>query len=83
MLEFDGPERDQLLDRYGDGVLATTTWGTPTVDLVAGVRSALSEAGVEEVHDRSAAPRATAAGTATGHGEEPERFATTAWLEEG
>ena len=81
--EFDGPERDALADRFGDGVRATTTWGTPALDLPAGVRAALAEAGVTEVARRlRAAPPATAAGTATGRAARLERFATTAWLEE-
>lgn len=79
--EFDGSERDELVARYGDVVLATTTWGTPAVDLVAGVRSALGEAGVDEVHDRSgctACDRRWYSHRARG---EAERFATTTWLE--
>ena len=47
--EFDGDGRDQLADRYGAAVLGTTLWGTPSIDLVAGVRAALAVAGVTEV----------------------------------
>ncbi len=47
--EFDGSGRDDLAARYGSSVLATTVWGTPALDLVAGVRAALAAAGVEHV----------------------------------
>ena len=44
--EFDGDGRSELADRYGSGVLGTTLWGTPSLDLVAAVRAALAVAGV-------------------------------------
>jgi YfiH family protein len=47
--EFDGEGRHALAGRYGDQVLATTLWGTPSVDLVAGVGAALTVAGVNDV----------------------------------
>ena len=47
--EFGGDGRDELAARYGDSVLATTVWGTPSLDLVAGVRAALTGAGVGSV----------------------------------
>ncbi len=80
--EFDGPERESLSDRFGPAVAATTTWGTPALDLAAGVRAALSEAGVTDVHDASgctACDRRWYSHRARG---DLERFATTAWLEE-
>jgi YfiH family protein len=48
--EFDGEGRRALAAHYGDAVLGTTLWGTPSVDLVAGVRAALDVAGVTDVH---------------------------------
>jgi YfiH family protein len=81
--EFDGPERDVLADRFGPDLAAATTWGTPALDLAAGVHAALAEAGVTEVHDTSgctACDRRWYSHRARG---EMERFATTAWLEEG
>jgi hypothetical protein len=80
--EFDGPERDVLADRFGPDLAAATTWGTPALDLAAGVHAALAEAGVTEVHDTSgctACDRRWYSHRARG---EMERFATTAWLEE-
>ena len=47
--EFDGGGRDELAARYGDDVLATTMWGTPSLDLVAGAAAALGAAGVRDV----------------------------------
>ena len=47
--EFDGEGRRRLAGRYGDAVLATTSWGSPSVDLVAGVGAALGAAGVHDV----------------------------------
>jgi YfiH family protein len=44
--EFDGPGRDEIAQRYGAGVLAETMWGTPALDMVAGVVAALTGAGV-------------------------------------
>lgn len=47
--EFAGPELDAVAGRYGDAVRATTMWGTPSLDLVAGARVALGRAGVDAV----------------------------------
>lgn len=38
--EFDGPGLDQLAERYGPSVRSTTAWGTPALDLAAGIRAA-------------------------------------------
>ena len=45
--EFDGPERDELAARFGAGVLGTTTWGTPALDLPPASHAALAAAGVD------------------------------------
>jgi purine-nucleoside/S-methyl-5'-thioadenosine phosphorylase / adenosine deaminase len=47
--EFRGSERDALAARYGDAVLAETMWGTPALDVVAGVEAALAAAGIGAV----------------------------------
>ncbi len=44
--EFDGPELDALARRYGDGVQATTAWGTPALDLAAGIAAACDCLGI-------------------------------------
>lgn len=79
--EFDGPERARLAERLGDGVLATTTWGTPALDLPAGVTAALRGVGVGTVRDTTgctACDRRWFSHRARG---EVARFATSAWLE--
>jgi copper oxidase (laccase) domain-containing protein len=79
--EFDGPERDDLAARFGPSVRATTTWGTPSVDVPAAAHAALAEAGVVDVRDDAgctACDRRWFSHRARG---ELERFATTAWLE--
>jgi copper oxidase (laccase) domain-containing protein len=80
--EFDGPERDAMVGRYGASVAGTTTWGTPSLDLPEAVSAALSVAGVPKLHDASgctACDRRWFSHRARG---EAERFATTVWLEE-
>lgn len=47
--EFDDAARDEVAARYGTGVLATTLWGTPSLDLVAGVGAALGATGVRHI----------------------------------
>ncbi|MFP5321653.1 MAG: polyphenol oxidase family protein [Acidimicrobiia bacterium] len=39
--EFGAAELDQVAARYGDAVRVETAWGTPALDLAAGVRAAL------------------------------------------
>jgi copper oxidase (laccase) domain-containing protein len=48
--EFDGPGLEQLAGRYGDAVRSRTAWGTPALDLAAGIAAACSGIGVE-LHD--------------------------------
>jgi len=79
--EFDGPERDLLAARFGDTVCATTTWGTPALDLAAGVHAALASAGVAEVHDTAGCTACDRRWYSHRARAEVERFATTAWLE--
>lgn len=44
--EFDDPARDDLADVLGSSVLATTAWGTPALDLAAGVVAACAAHGL-------------------------------------
>lgn len=81
--EFDGPERSRLVDRFGSALAATTTWGTPALDLPAGVHAALVEAGVGEVHDDAGCTACDTRWFSHRARREVERFATTAWLEPG
>ena len=79
--EFDGPERQRLAERYGSGVLARTTWGTPAVDLPAAVTAALLGAGVTAVHDEAGCTACDRRWYSHRARVEEERFATAAWLE--
>ena len=47
--EFGAADLDRVADRLGPGVVSRTAAGTPALDLPAGVRTALSSAGVDEV----------------------------------
>jgi YfiH family protein len=80
--EFDGPERAELADRFGSALAATTTWGTPALDLPAGVHAALAQAGVTDVHDTSGCTACDLRWYSHRARGEMERFATTAWLDD-
>ena len=47
--EFGTGDLDAVAARYGDRVRSTTAWGTPSLDLLAGIRSALEALGVTVV----------------------------------
>lgn len=79
--EFDGPELDDLVARYGVVVRGTTTWGTPALDLPAAVHVALAEAGVAEVQDASGCTACDTRWYSHRARGDAERFATTAWLD--
>jgi polyphenol oxidase len=49
--EFGVADLDRVAASVGDVVRGTTAWGTPALDLVAGVRAALAAAGVDDVAD--------------------------------
>lgn len=79
--EFDGPGRAELVARVGPAAEATTTWGTPAVDLPAAVAAELARVDV-------ALPERSPGCTACGHRwwshrarQDPQRIATAAWLE--
>lgn len=81
--EFGADDLDRVAARWGDTVRATTAAGAPALDVAAGVRAALADAGVTDVEDGGLCTAA-----------DPERFwsfrdrgeagrvATVAWLEE-
>jgi len=81
--EFDGPELDEVVAKYGSEVRGTTTWGTPAMDLAAAVHAALAAAGVDEVHDTSGCTGCDSRWYSHRARGDEGRFATTAWLEEG
>ena len=49
--EFGVEDLARVARRLGDGVRATTTSGAPALDVPAAVRAALSQVGVDDVHD--------------------------------
>lgn len=49
--EFGSADLDVVASRLGDGVRATTGWGTPALDVPAAVRAALADAGVTDLTD--------------------------------
>lgn len=49
--EFGEADARRVAQRAGPSVLATTAWGTPALDVVAGVRAVLARSGVERVSD--------------------------------
>jgi len=49
--EFGNPDLEVVAARYGDGVRGTTSRGRTALDLPAGIRIALAEAGVLDVAD--------------------------------
>lgn len=81
--EFGAADLDAVTARWGDAVRGTTAAGTPALDVVAGVRRALAEAGVAEVADEGSCTAADEdrfwSYRARG---EAGRIATVAWLEE-
>jgi hypothetical protein len=76
--EFGAADLDSVAAALGDGVRATTTWGTPALDLTAGVRAAL--VGIP-VHDSGACTACSTLFFSWRARQERERFATLVWLE--
>jgi copper oxidase (laccase) domain-containing protein len=78
--EFAGPELDEVVDRFGADVRATTSWGTPALDLPAAVRAALAPFDLRP-DDRSGCTACDQRWYSHRARGETERFATLAWLE--
>jgi hypothetical protein len=76
--EFGATDLDTVASALGDRVRATTTWGTPALDLSEGVRAAL---GAIPHHDSGACTACTDLYYSWRARRERERFATLAWLE--
>ncbi|MET0727701.1 MAG: polyphenol oxidase family protein [Acidimicrobiales bacterium] len=78
--EFSGPERAALAERFGPGVLAATTWGTPALDLPAAIAAALVEAGVTYLQDEAPCTACDTRWFSHRARAESGRFATVAWI---
>ena len=55
--EFGAADLSTVVERYGPGVAATTPWGTPSLSMPEGVRSALLGVGVSAVDDSAICTR--------------------------
>lgn len=77
--EFGPSELDTVAARLGDGVRATTTAGTPALDLPAAVHAALRRAGVEKVDDAGVCTACSADHFSWRAGKELQRQATVVW----
>lgn len=78
--EFAGPELDWVARRFGEEVRATTTWGTPALDLPAALRAACAEVGVTRFDDTSGCTACDRRWFSHRARQEPERQAVVAWL---
>ncbi len=76
--EFGEADLDEVAAVLGDAVCGTTTWGTPALDLTAGVRAALGDV---PVSDAGACTACTDLYFSWRARREFARFATIAWLE--
>ncbi len=79
--EFDGPERADVVARHPEAG-GTTGWGTPALDLPAGVHAALRDLGIIDVHDVTGCTACDQRWFSHRARGEAERFATTVWLDE-
>lgn len=78
--EFDGAERDQVAARYGDAVRGTTAWGTPALDVAAGIAEACWRLGVE-LRDVGTCTACSPIHWSHRARAEPQRQALVAWIE--
>lgn len=75
--EFGGADLDEVAAALGDHIRGTTTWGTPALDLTAGVRSALGDV---PVVDAGACTACTDLYFSWRARKDTGRFATIAWI---
>ncbi|WP_421119820.1 polyphenol oxidase family protein [Aquihabitans daechungensis] len=78
--EFGGADLDLVAARYGDAVRATTAWGTPALDVAAGIAEALRRLDIafDDVGTCTACSPVHWSHRAR---SEPERQALVAWIE--
>jgi YfiH family protein len=78
--EFGEADLDHVAARLGPHVRATTTWGTPALDLPAAVAAAVRAEGVDVLHDTSGCTACDRRWFSHRARAEAERVATVAWL---
>lgn len=75
--EFGADDLDEVTEALGAGVRATTTWGTPALDLAAGVRATLRRV---PILDSGACTACSDIYYSWRARRESARFATIAWI---
>lgn len=78
--EFGGAELDRVADRLGPSVRATTAWGTPALDVAAGVAAACAALGIE-LHDGGTCTACSPVHWSYRARTDAGRQALVAWLE--
>jgi hypothetical protein len=76
--EFGVSDLGEVVRALGDGVRSTTTWGTPALDLTAGVHAALGDI---SARDNGACTACNDVYFSWRARRDRARFATIAWLE--
>lgn len=75
--EFSAGDLDEVVRALGDGVRGSTTWGTPSLDLTAGVRAALGDIAIDDTGACTACSDLYFSWRAR---KDTARFATIAWM---
>jgi len=78
--EFSATDLDTVAERYGDTVRATTTAGTPALDMAEGIRAALAASGIGDVRFVSGCTSCDASGFSHRRNADRQRHALVAVL---
>jgi copper oxidase (laccase) domain-containing protein len=81
--EFGAQDLDRVAAAVGPEVRGRTAWGTPALDLTAGIRRALAAAGIERVRDAGVCTGCSPSHFSHRARGETARQAAVAWLEPG
>ncbi|NNC78851.1 MAG: polyphenol oxidase family protein [Acidimicrobiales bacterium] len=81
--EFSAQDLDLVAAKYGDDVRGTTSTGTPALDMTAGIRRVLVDAGVADIRFAAGCTACGAAGFSHRQRKDVERHALVAVLREG
>ncbi len=79
--EFGAHDLDRVAEALGDGVRGTTAWSAPALDLTAGVRAALTDAGVGRIDDVGTCTACSPVHYSHRAGGDRGRQAGVVWLE--
>jgi copper oxidase (laccase) domain-containing protein len=78
--EVGADDLDTVVKAVGPEVRSATAWGTPALDVPAGVLVALARAGVEQVHDQGVCTACSPQHWSYRARGDAERQAAVAWL---